>query len=203
MFARYTVLFVGYSHNDSVMRLIARGIGDARPQRYALTHQADRDIWKTYGVTPIKYEAVGYSHAALADALTGWAELTSMGLHDHRQRIARLVGAPPSLVPEEVSYLEDVLGDPDRVQFFSELAESPEWLSWAAQRPQFRAMFRADAPYDRCTALLADWFVERFVMDEARRVADSVPELQSARASRSATVTDRVRGCSGATAHAN
>ena len=105
MFAKYTVLFIGYSHNDTVMRLIARGVGGARRQRYALTHQADRDVWKTYGVVPIKYEVTGHSHAALADALNGWAALTSMGLHDHRQRTARLVGAPPSLVPEDVSYL--------------------------------------------------------------------------------------------------
>lgn len=88
MFAQYTVLFIGYSHNDSVILLIARGIGCARPQGYALTHQADRDGWKTYRVAPIKYEVVGHSHAALAEALTDWTALTSMGLHDHRQRIA-------------------------------------------------------------------------------------------------------------------
>lgn len=88
MFARYTVLFIGYSHNDTVMRLIARGIGGARRRRYALTHEADRDVWKTYGVVPIRYEVVGDSHAALADSLNGWADLTSMGLNDHRQRIA-------------------------------------------------------------------------------------------------------------------
>jgi hypothetical protein len=31
------------------------------------------------------------------------------------------------------------MGDPDRVRFFPELAEGPEWLSWATQRPQFQA----------------------------------------------------------------
>jgi hypothetical protein len=91
-----------------------------------------------------------------------------MGLHDHRQRIARLVGGPPPLVPEEISYLENALGDPHRVRFFAELADRQEWLSWAAQRPQFQAMFRADAPYDTCTVVLSNWFVERFVMEESR-----------------------------------
>ncbi|AVT39629.1 DUF4020 domain-containing protein [Plantactinospora sp. BB1] len=168
MFARYTVLFIGYSHNDTVMRLIARGIGGARAPRYALTHEADRDVWKTYGVVPIRYDVVDASHAALADTLNGWAELTSMGLHDHRQRIAQLVAAPPSLVPEEDSYLEDVLGDVDRVRFFAEFADGSGWLSWVAQRSQFQAMFRGDAPHDHCTVVLADWFVERFVMEETR-----------------------------------
>ncbi|PWR11823.1 hypothetical protein DKT69_25675 [Micromonospora sicca] len=168
MFARYTVLFIGYSHNDTVMRLIARGIGGARRRRYALTHEVDRDVWKTYGVVPIRYEVVGDSHAALADSLNGWADLTSMGLNDHRQRIAQLVGAPPSLVPEEDSYLEDVLSDVDRVRFFAELADHPGWLSWAAGRSRFQAMFRADASHDPCTVVLADWFVERFVMKETR-----------------------------------
>ncbi|GAA0447087.1 hypothetical protein Ade02nite_85460 [Paractinoplanes deccanensis] len=168
MFAEYTVLFIGYSHSDTVMRLIARGIGGTRRPRYALTDQADLDVWKTYKVVPITYEVVGRSHAALADALDGWAALTSMGLLDHRQRIAGLVGAAPSLVPEDVSYLEDALGDQNRTRFFTELADDPAWLSWAAQRPQFQAMFRSDAPFDQCTVLLAHWYVGRFVMDEAR-----------------------------------
>ena len=166
MFAEYTVLFVGYSHSDTVMRLMARAIGAAGKRRYALTGEPDNEVWRTYGVVPIEYKVVGTSHAALAEAVNGWAALTSMGLHDHRQRVAQLVASPPSLVPEDVSYLEAVLADPDRVRFFSELAGGPEWLSWAAQRPQFRAMFDPDAPYSPCTMWLAGWFVERFVMVE-------------------------------------
>jgi AraC-like DNA-binding protein len=167
MFAKYTVLFIGYSHSDVVMRLIARGIGRSRQRRYALTHQADSDVWKTYSAVPIGYEAVDRSHAALHDALNGWATLMTMDLLEHRQRIARLISAPPSLVPEDDSYLEDVLGDPDRVRLFAELAEGPQWLPWAAQRPQFQAMFRPDAEQDVCTGVLAGWFVERFAMVEA------------------------------------
>jgi hypothetical protein len=171
MFAKYTVLFIGYSHNDTVMRLIARGIGHSGRTRYALTDQADSEIWTTYRVTPIRYDVVDKSHAALAEALNGWATLLSTGLHGHRQWIARLVGSPPPLVPEHISYLEDVLGDPDRVRFFTELAEAEEWLPWVAQRAPFPAMFDPGAPTDQCVVLLAEWFVNRFVMDADRSAA--------------------------------
>jgi hypothetical protein len=167
MFAEYTVLFVGYSHNDTVMRLMARAIGAGNKKRYALTPDPDNEVWRTYGVVPVEYKIVSGSHAALAEAVDGWAALTSMGLRDHRQLVAQLVAGTPSLVPEDVSYLEAVLADPERVRFFAELADGSEWLSWAAQRPQFQAMFDPDAPYSPCTTQLADWFVERFAMVEA------------------------------------
>lgn len=32
-------------------------------------------------------------------------------------------------------------------------------------------MFRRDAPYDRCTVVIADWFVERSVTEETRTAA--------------------------------
>ena len=181
MFATYTVLFVGYSHNDTVMRMMARALGGKGKKRYALTSDPNREVWQTYGVLPIEYKVVERSHAALAEAIEGWAAWASMGLYDHRQRVARLVApprpalpvsdaAPPrsqSLVPEDQSYLEDVLADPDRVRFFTELADGTEWLSWAAQQPHFQAMFDPAAPDDPCTRRLADWFVERFVMNQA------------------------------------
>ncbi|GFJ81930.1 SIR2 family protein [Phytohabitans houttuyneae] len=180
MFAKYTVLFVGYSHNDTVMRMVARALGGKGKKRYALTFEPDSEVWQTYGVVPVEYKVVDDSHAALAEAIDAWAAWASMGLHDHRKRVGQLVAnrptrpandaalAPwPALVPEDVSYLEDVVADADRVRFFTELADGLEWLSWAAGRLQFRSMFDPTAPDDACTRRLADWFVERFVMSEA------------------------------------
>ncbi|MGH3820684.1 MAG: SIR2 family protein [Pseudonocardiaceae bacterium] len=166
MFATYTVLFVGYSHGDVVMRYLARALGPGAT-RYVLTSSPDASDWRALGLFPIGYPVVGDSHAALVDAVEGWASLASMGLLDHRQRIMQLVSAPPSQVPEEASYLEAVLANPDRVRLFTELARGEEWLSWAATQPEFRHLVDPSARPTGCTITLAYWFAEQFVMDEA------------------------------------
>jgi len=165
MFATYTVLFVGYSHGDVVMRYLARALG-AGAARYVLTSDPGATDWRPLGLHPIGYPLVDGSHDALVDAVEGWASRASMGLLDHRQLIMRLVAAPPSQIPEEASYMEATVADPQGVKLFTELARGQEWLSWAALQGEFRRLFDPSATATECTARLAYWFVEHFVMDE-------------------------------------
>lgn len=140
MFATFTVLFIGYSHGDVVMQYLARALGPGAP-RYVLTSNPDAGNWRRLGIRPIGYEVVDGSHVALVDAVEGWASWMSMGLLEHRQRVAKLVSAPPSQVPEEASYLEMLVGDGEKVGLFAELARGKEWLQWASSRPEFRLLF--------------------------------------------------------------
>jgi SIR2-like protein len=144
MFATYTVLFVGYSHSDVVMRYLARALGPGAP-RYVLTSSPDEPDWHALGVHPIGYPVSGGSHVALVDAVEGWATQASMGLLEHRQRIAQLVSAAPSKIPEEVSYMEAVVADADQARLFSDLARGQEWLTWAIVQPEFRRLFDGSA----------------------------------------------------------
>lgn len=167
MFAIYTVVFVGYSYDDVVMRYLARALGSDAPYRYALTPTPDAPDWRALGIHAVGYRVINESHAELVDAVAGWASRASMGLLDHRQHVSRLVSAPPSQVPEDASYLEAVVADPDQVRLFADLARGEEWLSWAATRPEFHLMFDPLKARTECTSTLAYWFTEQFVMDEA------------------------------------
>jgi hypothetical protein len=140
MFATYTVLVVGYSHNDVVLRYLARALGPGA-SRYVLTADPGAPDWRQLGIHPVGYKVVDGRHTALVEAIEGWGSLASMGLVDHRQRLAQLVSAPPSQVPEEASYLESVVGDEVLVRLFAELARGKEWLEWAATRPEFWRLF--------------------------------------------------------------
>ncbi|MEV5896860.1 SIR2 family protein [Nonomuraea fuscirosea] len=79
MFSTYTVLFVGYSHGDVVMRYLARALGPGA-SRYVLTSEPEAADWRSLGLRPIGYPVVDRSHAALAEAVEGWASLVSMTL---------------------------------------------------------------------------------------------------------------------------
>jgi hypothetical protein len=57
LFEKYTVLFVGYSHNDPVMNYLARGLPPAAGtrKRFALTAPGQEEDWKYRGIIPITY----------------------------------------------------------------------------------------------------------------------------------------------------
>lgn len=163
MFASYSVLFIGYSHGDVVMRYLARSLGP-QSSRYVMTSEPDALDWRQLNLRPLAYPLNGVSHRALGDGLSRWARLLSMGLLDHRQRIAQLVAAPPSAIPEEQSYLESVLNDPQLVELFVQLAKGEAWLRWAVAQPASRCLFdQSFAPGE--SAPLAHWFAHQCLHD--------------------------------------
>lgn len=159
MFATYTVLFVGYSHSDVVVKYLARAL---RPpsRRYVLIPAPPSSDWQHLRIQPITYDLVGGSHQQLTDAVQKWADRASMGLLDHRQLVAQLLSAAPSDLPEEDSYLESVLEDDNRVGFFTDHARSVEWLLWAASRPGFSRMFVQQPAHEP----LAGWFAHHYAI---------------------------------------
>lgn len=165
MFASFTVLFVGYSHGDVVMRYLARSLGPTS-ERYAMTPDDDPSDWRQLNIKPVRYRVEAQSHGALGESILGWSQILSMGLLDHRQRIAQLVSAPPSQVPEEVSYLETTIRNADTARLFAELARGEPWLLWAASQPGFRLLFDPTAVPTDASLALAYWFAEHYVSSE-------------------------------------
>ncbi|GAA4728390.1 DUF4020 domain-containing protein [Nocardioides endophyticus] len=194
MFSAFTVLFIGYSYGDLVMQYLGRSLGRGGT-RFVLTHLEDLPEWKSYGLTPVVYQAPDDSHVALSETLERWAELATRGRTEHRRQIADLVSAGPPvdpddaatfggetptgddalppervLTPEQSSYLEESLGDPERVQYFVENARGPEWLSWVATRPEFSRLFANAEPHDErtwsVTQTLTRWIADHYVQQE-------------------------------------
>lgn len=166
MYAKYTVLFIGYSHGDVVLRYLARGLRE-RDGRYVLTHAPASSDWRPLGLHAIGYEPSDDQHSELPRIVDRWADLASMGLLDHRQRTRELLdAASPSDVPEEMSYLEGTVADPDRLRFFAEFARGRTWLDWVEQQPVFRRVLDQNAVPDEALHVLSRWFCDHYVAVE-------------------------------------
>ncbi len=170
MFRKYTALFIGYSHDDVVMRYLAGGLGPGT-RRFALTQRTSPSDWTRFGITPVFFDVIAGSFRRLDDAIQLWAERSSMDLLGHRQRLAALVQAPPSGVPDEMSYLESVLAELDTTRQFCDLAASPEWLTWANTQPAFRRLFDPAAADDPLSQQFAYWYADKYVTVEAHTEA--------------------------------
>ncbi len=159
VFRQNTVLFIGYSHNDTLMEYLARSLPTESGNRYALCddQQVMSESWQDRGIQPIRYG----SHEALPLLLEKWAERSRMGALDHERRAKEIVQGTPPLSREDESYLEETVESPERLRFFTENAQGIEWLRWAGQRPGFLAIFdprterRHPDPWTK-------WFIENY-----------------------------------------
>jgi hypothetical protein len=165
MFRTYAVLFIGYSHQDPVMRYLARSFVGGT-DRFALSPPGQDDHWTNLGITPVHFPmrsgADGYG--AIDDALESWAKTAAMGAFDHKARITQLVESAPPIDPESIDYLRQVLADRVTLLFFVGSAKRIEWLEWTEKEGFLAplttpASLTADEP-----RLIAHWFAEQFAV---------------------------------------
>ena len=99
VFANYTVLFIGYSVNDPVIRYLSLGLHSNGPKHFIFLghdNEAPKDHYETtlanfehLQFQTIEYPVQNGSHQALIDALNAWAEhenAVSSGLHSKNKR---------------------------------------------------------------------------------------------------------------------
>jgi SIR2-like domain len=168
MFSKYTVLFVGYSHNDVVMNYLARGLPPVTSApRFAFTSEPERDAgrWHFLGITPLCYplKRKPKKHRILSEAITDWVSYAALGILDHEQQIRTIVESPPPLDRETADCIERALQDRTTTQFFTRHARMPEWLFWAETKGPFKSLFQVEGALDPVAIELAAWFAKTYV----------------------------------------
>lgn len=144
MFAEYAVLFIGYSHNDTVMHYLSRGLPpEATQPRFALVPEDDNlEYWQYLGIQPVRYARDSEnSHSLLIDGVSGWVDWARRGALDTEKRIRELVEGPPPLDKESSDFIEWALKDAVAVRFFVRYAHLPEWLEWVSQKGMLVPLF--------------------------------------------------------------
>ncbi|WP_372449708.1 SIR2 family protein [Microbacterium flavum] len=170
MFQEFTVVFVGYSHDDPIMRYLALGLPSRTP-RFVFTQKlpVNDPKWGRLGIEPINYPVVGGDHAALPTALTAWAVRSRMGQVEHAAQIRSIVGAGPRMTPVDRDYLLARLDIEEGTREFASATTSigrelqVAWLNWLEDHEPFKAVFRAEAPSPAAN-VLASWFCRTFVV---------------------------------------
>jgi len=165
MFRKYAVLFVGYSHQDPVMRYLARSFVGGT-SRYSLTPSGQDDFWTNLGVVPVHFplRASGEKYGAIDTALASWSKRAGMGAFDHKARITQLAETPPPVDPESLDYLRSVLKKSATLTFFVETATHVEWVRWVEEEAFFAPLLQTSAITSAEPRMLAHWFAERYAV---------------------------------------
>jgi hypothetical protein len=179
LFETYTVLFVGYSHEDPVMNYIARGLPpSAVGKRFIITENADAEHWKFLGIESITHD----DHAKALVALEELAQHCNQQLDEHDARIRSIVSAEPPIDEATLDYIRFVVASQDHVQLFVRHATSSDWLHWLHKNGYLKCLFES-RDLTKCEIELAEWVVKlcvcqfpqdvfRLIVAEKYRVGD-------------------------------
>lgn len=167
VFRTYTVLFVGYSHNDVVMNYLARALpADGVQGRYALTDEDGN--WKLLGITPIPFcKGTGKNvFQELYDGIDRLAAHTTRGTLAWQSRLAEIGSQPPPIDEETIGEVEQALREVHTTRFLINVARRPEWPKWLDDRKQLDPLFDI-APLNERDKLLAEWLAEHYAINYA------------------------------------
>lgn len=172
MFSQYTVLFVGYSHQDVVMHYLARGLPPAGTgPRYALISADDSpERWRFLGVEPIVYPMPApHDHSALGSCIELWATLANEGALETEVRIRALAQGLPPADEEDQSYLAWAIENPEAVLYVVRYARHPEWLTWLDNRGFLDRLFAHEVLTPE-QHIVAKWLSQHFIQNHSEQL---------------------------------
>lgn len=169
MFMHHTVLFVGYSHADTVMQYLARAFA-GRTQRYAFVTPGNDDHWRRLGIIPVHYpeRPAPTPHGALGEALDAWSGLARMGVLDHERRIQEITAGAPPIDPDVADYMEWVIRQAVTLRLFVKHAKTIEWLNWVDDKGALTELYSGIEQPTEESAILAEWIASSFAASQPR-----------------------------------
>ena len=173
LFSNFTILFVGYSHNDTIMNYLARALPAREPsQRFALTGKCDDDIgrWSLLGIEPIIYpQSNKEDYSALNEGVRELAAFAQLSVLDWYGEITMLTKKPPPCDKETIELIDYVLGDEANTRFFTKAVTNPEWIDWLDKREYFKPLF-VDGTLSERDKIFSRWLTEQFAYNHPNQL---------------------------------
>ncbi len=170
LFSNCTVLFVGYSHSDTIMTYLTPSLPpDDGQKRFSLIgdRSDDPDHWHRMGIQPVTFhQNEDNDYNGLDAAVAGLANFLRRGVLDWQQEISTIAGGYPPIDDDSTGIIEHALTDSVMTRFFIEAAELPEWIAWLDRRGYLDRLFTDGDPEDQETTL-SYWLVSRFAITQS------------------------------------
>ena len=171
LFSNFTILFVGYNHNDTIMNYLARALPPrSESRRYALTgaeNNKNPDQWRSLRVEPITYpQDSQQDYSTLHCAISRLADLIQFRAVDWHREITEIAKGPPPRDEETENLVNDALRDNTKTQFFTKSATDPDWIEWLNKHVHFTELFRYGTMSEQ-SKTLCRWLADQFVYNHS------------------------------------
>lgn len=165
VFRKYTVLFIGYSHTDTVMTYLARALPvNGIASRFVLTDNDEN--WNLLGIIPIRFNQREGDNpfAELYEGAARLADRVNRGALDWQTRIGELAVRVPPIDEEAVGEIEQALREVHTTRFLTKVAKKAEWPSWLNNRKHLDNLFNVQNLNERDN-LLVTWLADNFAIE--------------------------------------
>lgn len=163
VFREFTVLFIGYSHNDAIMNYLARALpADRLSGRFALTD--DKGNWKLLGIEPIifkKHTDSSTPYEELYGSIKQLAEVTSRGVLEWEQRMIELSNTPPTDNDALKGEIKHILEQNETTKLFVKHIKGKEWPILLDKHGHLNALFDSK-PLNNKDNILAKWLANTY-----------------------------------------
>ncbi len=167
LFESYTILFVGYSYNDTIMRYLTRAMSrNGIQKRYILSNEPQKD-WESLGITPIYFKGNKKvnSFENMTDALIKLGIRSKRGFLDWKNVFEEVATNPPKdlTIESEVDYcLEDI----DRMRLMAQSISGEEWMDYLDKKGVFKELFQKDNKLTPKACIWVEWINSKFLGNE-------------------------------------
>ena len=171
LFRKYTVLFIGYSYNDRIVRYLttaitARNISHA----YILADWSDTKELERAGIRLIEFPNKEYELES--NAIKELGKYTKRGVFDWIQRISILNSDTPPLDKDTQDEILDGINRlPVQKEFCSRI-KGKQWPSWFDGNNVFDALFANNSSLSDSDRLWAKWLSSHYISDELLRLIE-------------------------------
>lgn len=163
MFAKYTVLFIGYSNGDPLVNYLTRGLSVCANKHYVFVGEDDFRKWNELDITPIVFAQTGNEkYKAMLHVAKDIAEQYCMSELEHEARMREILTTKNEelLAPHEQDYLLRCLSKVNRRSHFCRYAEGKRWFQWAIKNVQeVQALFEPLVQIEEPSRDYSSWIV--------------------------------------------
>ena len=170
LFTSRTVLFVGYSHNDTMMTYFTPSLSpDSGRRRFALIGKKIDDVnrWSIMGIEPVPFPQEYNSDFTGLDAAVGdLADRMQRGVLAWRNYITEIGRKLPPKDDESIGIINNALSTSEHARFFAAAADSPDWVDWLDQQGLLARLFDQGL-LEEADGILCWWLARRFTTTHA------------------------------------
>lgn len=160
LFETYTVLFVGYSYNDTILRYLTRAMSrNNTRKKYILTDDKKSD-WSALGIEPIMFPKRKY--ATMREGLVKLGLIAKRGLLDWKNQLVEISDAPPKDLTADTE-IEYCLESVERTRVLANSVHGNDWIQFLDEKKVFdRCFSETDKLFDS-DIIWGNWLCDNYV----------------------------------------
>ena len=165
LFETYTVLFIGYSYNDVILRYLTRAMTRRNSEkRYILTDDK-RTNWMTLGISPIWFPESNFD--CERESLEKLGINIKKGLLDWKRRLSGISEAPPKdlTIDSEIDFCLETV---ERTKILTSSVHGKDWIKFLDDKKVFDGCFSEEGKVNEKDYLWSKWLCDNFVGKEDR-----------------------------------